>query len=231
MEEQDEFAGVESVEVKAKEESSGGFIPFLSLKENEEALIRFLHREPLVLYQHREMDPFKNENQGGWAMLTCTKPSGKCILCDIGSKRSYRGAYLVVHIDAVVEGVKVPTVKILSRGINDLRTLDAKDKKFGITTQNLEMTRIGKGTATRYMFDKTSDEARVEFDSSPIGGANTEEQCLAFLKTKFKAKRERMKQIAEYRKGGGAAAPPVADPPVGNAKVKLEDIDEDDFPF
>ena len=226
----DVFDATESVAAKAKEvddsrDKGGNFVKYLSLNEGEECLIRFLHDEPLTFYQHREYDPDARNGQGGYSMLTCVKGVSTCPLCENGSKRSYRGAYLVLHLDHEEDGKVVPTPKLFVRGINDLRVIDAKRRKFDLVDYDMEVSRVGKATDTRYLFDRVDSKSNLpQFDRSMIDNAKNEDEYIGFLKKQFRPRPEKMKAIASKAGGGSSSASSGAEKPTP--------VDDDeDIPF
>jgi len=148
----------QAVEEKNESRGGGNYMPYLGIGENDSAVVRFLDRVPLTFYQHREWDPALKKGQGGYRMTTCIREN--CPVCNAGGKPRYVGAFRVVHLDAMVsdsQGNKVttPTEKIFIKGINTLEILTRKDKKRDITSENIDIERIGKGFDTKYMFDYT----------------------------------------------------------------------------
>jgi hypothetical protein len=173
------------------------FVPYMSLDEGGTAEIRFLHHSPIRFFQHREFDRNGKKGAGGWVNLTCTQKLGRCVLCDKGSKASYKCAYLIVHVDA--EGGS--KVKLFVRGVTDARVLESIDRKMhvkgsDITKVNFEMERIGRKTDTRYTFERTDIKTMPIFDRADIGDAKNEDQYLDFLKSFFKPRKEKMEEIA-----------------------------------
>jgi hypothetical protein len=231
------FDKTESIQDKAKDvderrKNSGKGVPWLFLEEGDEALVRFLHRDPVLYYSHRVWDPDKSEGKGGYVNLTCTKAAGRCPLCEVGEKRSYKGAYLVLHINNTGDGDKVvPMVKMLIRGINDLRMLEAKSKKFDLTKVNLEVSRVGSSTDSRLILDRSEDTTMPEFDRTPIDGASNEEQYVAFLKKKLKPDMKKMEAIAGTKRGSSKGSNSQESDKKSQTNTSTESDDDDDIPF
>jgi hypothetical protein len=174
-------------------ESFGKFMPYFSLKEDEQAVIRFLDEKPLTFYQHRVFDPDLKEGQGGHRNLTCMRTG--CPLCAAGNKPRYVGAYRVIHVDHMENKKPVPTEKIFLKGINVVELLTRKAQKRPLTSANIEVERIGKGFDTKYTFDFTDDKKPIKDYKKPEDGDD--------LKAVFKLQPDVLERLAKTIKSGG----------------------------
>jgi hypothetical protein len=138
--------------------NAGKFLPYFALKEGEApATIRFLDDKPLTFYQHRVFDAGLKQGQGGHRNLTCMRQD--CPLCKAGNKPRYVGAYRIIHIDSTEKnGTVAPKEKIFLKGVNALAVLDKKNQKKRLTSENMEVERIGDGFDTQYIFEWTGEK-------------------------------------------------------------------------
>lgn len=177
------------------------FLSYLSLDDGEHAVVRFMNAKPVTFYQHRAMDP----KVGKIRNLTCTR--GECPLCKLGSKHraTYKGAFLVLHIDNEVDGKVKPELKLFVRGVNDLSVIEAKNagKKGPVTNRNLELTRVGEGTSTRYTFDETDDNTIPAYDKTVLASYKGTTP-VEVLKSYFAPDKEALDRAAGSHSEGGS---------------------------
>jgi hypothetical protein len=144
---------------KAKE-SIGKYMPYLAVPEDGSAIVRFLDDEPVTFYQHRIYDPSMKEGLGGYRNLTCTRKD--CPICGKGNRPRWVGAYRVIHIDHMDKGKQVPTEKIFIKGVNVIEVLERKNQKKALSSENIEIERIGTSFETKYTFDFTGDKKPIK---------------------------------------------------------------------
>lgn len=144
--------GFQAVEEHQKAVSSGGnFVPFFSLKDGEDAIIRFVTKEPVVIYEHYI------PNAKGKRNYTCLEGTGEeCPLCAAGNKPSFRGVFAVIDFrkdtwqkDGEEKNAQYQ-VKIMKHGIKALKAIATMDKKRGLEEYDWEIIRSGGGTDTSY---------------------------------------------------------------------------------
>lgn len=206
---------------KAREEG-GSYLPYFNPKEDETSIVRFIDDEPLTFYQHRVWDPLAKDGAGGWRVLTCKRKN--CELCAAGDKPRYVGAYRLVHIDNLENGKQVPKLKIFLKGVNTLEVLVRRNKKRPLSSQNLEVERIGKGFDTKYTFEGTGDETMPNYEKP--------DNCE--LRTVFAIQEDVVKRLAgsvskkEKDKSGSTGASSAKQ---SAAPSSSQADDDDDIPF
>lgn len=152
---------------EAKKDTEFTGIPYFNLRDGETAVIRFLLAKAKTFYQHRVWDKAAKKGTGGWRVFTCIRTN--CPLCRAGDRPSYKGAYPIIHIDNVeVDGAgkqqRIPRFKILIRGVNDITVLEKKANRYNLTEFNMDVERVGKGTSTQYLFEKTETKDMPQCD-------------------------------------------------------------------
>ena len=141
---------------------------YLSLRPDEEAIVRFLTVEPLKFWQHRVYDDQIRGGQGGWRVLTCTRRDD-CPLCLADNRPSFKVAWQVVHLDnRDSDGNVTPRVKLWVQGIRFAEMFEKKTKRFDVTKEDVILERIGEGTSTTYTIEKTGDKGKVRFDKDEL---------------------------------------------------------------
>jgi hypothetical protein len=143
-------------EVRRRKEQAGNFVEYFNIEKNIIAVARFLDDAPLTFFQHRIWDKSLKQGVGGWRNLTCIREN--CPLCAIQTdkeKARFVGAYRLVHLDNVIDGKVVPKVKIFLKGINTIEILERKNRRKAISSEDMEIERIGDGFDTKYLFEFT----------------------------------------------------------------------------
>lgn len=112
------------------------------LEENQTANIRFLDEDPFSFRQH------SFQVGGKWPKYTCRQglDDKGCPLCKAGDSPRFVGAFTIFdHRDK--------KIKTYIQGIRVLKVLDRLHARSGgLTGQDFEITRMGKGTDTTYNF-------------------------------------------------------------------------------
>jgi hypothetical protein len=180
---------------KAKE-NIGKYMPYLAVQEDGSAIVRFLDDEPITFYQHRIYDPSMKEGLGGHRNLTCTRKD--CPICGKGDRPRWVGAYRVIHIDHMEKGKQVPTEKIFIKGVNVIEVLERKNQKKALSSENIEIERIGTGFDTKYTFDFTGDKKPIKDFVAPEDDD---------LRERFKINREDLERLSKTmgKKGKSSA--------------------------
>jgi hypothetical protein len=146
-----------ATEDEERRKQGNKYLRYLKIEKDETVLVRFLDREPLTFYQHRIQDPTLKQGEGGWRNLTCLRRG--CPLCAIGNKARFVGAFRVVHITD--EG---NFEKIFIKGNNTLLALGKKDRKKSLTSENVELERVGDGVHTQYLLEWTGEKETPDFE-------------------------------------------------------------------
>lgn len=125
----------------------------LFLKEGDEVRVRFLTEEPVNFYEHNLK--VGNSFEG----VICTRTD--CEHCANGDNPQFKGAYLVWDYRTYEnrEGKKVKgTLRLYVAGTRIVSQLDRLHTKYGLTNRDYTITRVGKGTATTYTFDREDED-------------------------------------------------------------------------
>ena len=135
--------------VREKKESKGGGGNFFSLKDGDEADVRFLDEEPVCIYEHFV-------RVGSSAMwFTCLDGTGEeCPACEKGIAKRFSGSFSVIDR-------RDDKVKLYKAGIRVLKVLDKINTKKGLTRRDVSISRTGGGTDTQYNF-MPGDKAPME---------------------------------------------------------------------
>ena len=164
---------------KIKENSGKRLFNFFLQNDKDEADLRFLTEEPVTFQQH----VVKGTRNGKEVFDKYTCEGKGCPLCAEGNKPSFNGAYLVVdkrpfsykNKDGnTVKGDK--QLRMFVYGNRVLSQLDRISSKYGLTTREITMIRLGKGTDTNYTFERGDEKLK------PM----TPEQIEALLPDKLK---------------------------------------------
>ena len=114
-----------------------------------EADVHFLTEEPVNFYEHNIKNGDKYES------YTCTNED--CPYCADGNRPTYRGAYLVVdrrefeYTDNNGKKQKGKNqVRLFVQGMKVVSQLDRLSNKYGLTTHEVTIVRLGSGTQTTY---------------------------------------------------------------------------------
>lgn len=206
---------------------AASFMPYFNIGKNESAVVRFLDDKAVTFYQHRVMDKTLKEGQGGYRMLTCVRQN--CPLCAAGDRPRYVGAYRVVRLDCKVRDengreVIQPEEQIFLKGINTLEVLDRKNAKKPLSSENMEIERIGDGFDTKYLFEFTGDK-------DPVSGYKKPDEDN--LQEIFKPLPEVLQRLAPTIKTAGQAnAGQPAPQPAAQSLAPVNDTAmEDGIPF
>lgn len=148
---------------KQKENSGKRLFNFFLQGDKDEADLRFLTEEPVTFQQH-VVKTTKNGKEF-YEKYTC---EGKgCPLCADGNKATFSGAYLVVDMRPFEyknkDGKKVKGDKQLRMFVYGNRVLSQLDRissKYGLTTREITMVRLGKGTDTTYTFERGDEKLK-----------------------------------------------------------------------
>ena len=183
-------------EAKARKEAyenGGGFTPTVLFQENQSRTLRFLMEEPVTYKEHYL------PNAKGARNFTCMDgiedENGnriECPFCASGNKPSFRGAYLVIDRteDSWTKDGQTHTakdqIKVFKQGISTLKVLEQTNKKRKLTEWEIEITRTGSGTDSRYT---PIPESKVELsaeDSKKIadylGDKTMVDKCIDLVK-------------------------------------------------
>lgn len=183
-------------EAKAKQEAfqnGGGFIPTVLFKENQSRTLRFLMEEPVTFKEHYL------PNAKGTRNFTCMDGMEdeygnriECPFCASGNKPSFRGAYLVLDRseDSWVKDGQEHTakdqIKVFKQGISTLKVLEQTNKKRKLTEWEIEVTRTGSGTDSRYTpipeekRDLSEDDRKKVSDC--LGDKTMVDKCIELIK-------------------------------------------------
>ena len=148
---------------KIKENSGKRLFNFFLQNDKDEADLRFLTEEPVTFQQH----VVKSTRNGKEAFDKYTCEGKGCPLCAEGNKPSFSGAYLVVDKrpfkyknkdGKTVQGDK--QLRMFVYGNRVLSQLDRLSSKYGLTTRDITMIRLGKGTDTNYTFERGDEKLK-----------------------------------------------------------------------
>jgi hypothetical protein len=216
------------------QKSIGKGLSYFSLKDEETAVIRFLDDRPLTFYQHRVWDSSLKNGQGGYRNLTCSRKN--CPLCKAGNRPRYVGAYRIIHIDAEDKNGKIaPREKIFLKGVNTLSVLEKKNQKKALSSENMEVERMGGGFDTQYLFDWTGENKKPKDYIRPEDGDDLQEI--------FKIQPDLAERLAlSVKKGKGyhddvpdedeeEDTPPPKKSAKSKSKGKKSSSDDDDIKF
>jgi len=148
-------------EAKAKKEAyengGGSFVPSVMFSENQSRTLRFLMEEPVTFKEHYL------PNVKGARTYTCMEGMEdvhgnrlECPFCASGNKPSFRGAYLVIDRSEDTwtkngqEHSAKNQIKLFKQGISTLKVLEQTNKKRKLADWEIEVTRTGSGTDSRY---------------------------------------------------------------------------------
>lgn len=147
----------------AREARIGKLFRFF-LKDNEEDVpVRFLTEEPILLDEHTI------KNGSGFDHYPCTQDDD-CEWCASGDKPSYRGAWLITdgrEFERAVykDGKKTDKkqmvrdqVRLYVRGQTDVAKMNAKSRKFGLTTRAWFISKVGKQQSTSYELERGEED-------------------------------------------------------------------------
>lgn len=144
------------------------FPMYLSLKNGQEALVRFLAKDPLKFWQHKVFDPEARKGAGSPRVFTCTR-TPDCPLCAAGDKPSFKVAWQVVHIDHLDKDGKVaPRVKLWVQGIRFGEMWVTRTKRVDPTAVNVVIIRTGAAQNTSYAVDPTMEGGKITFDQDEV---------------------------------------------------------------
>jgi len=131
---------------------SGKYPVYMDIEEGEEAIVRFLQKDPIKFWQHRVFDPDSKKGKGGYRVFSCTREPD-CPLCMAGDKPAFKVAWQIIHVDAIDEsGNEKPRVKLFVKGIKFAEYYAKKVQKYDPTKRNVILERIGSGNNTQYLF-------------------------------------------------------------------------------
>ena len=148
---------------KIKENSGKRLFNFFLQNDKDEADLRFLTEEPITFQQH----VVKGTRNGKEVFEKYTCEGKGCPLCAEGNKASFNGAYLVVDMrpfsyknkdGKTVKGDK--QLRMFVYGNRVLSQLDRISSKYGLTTREITMIRLGKGTDTNYTFERGDEKLK-----------------------------------------------------------------------
>jgi hypothetical protein len=196
---QDDFSDVFNTEtpadVKKRNEevmqNAGKGLPYFSLQEDDTAVVRFLDDRPLSFYQHRVFDATLKQGQGSYRNLTCIRKN--CPMCQVGNRPRFVGAYRIIHIDAVDKNGKVaPQLKVFLKGVNCTVVLEKKNQRNKLSSENMEVERIGQGFDTQYLFEWTGQKNKPKKYNQPDEPVS--------LQDMFKPQHETLERLAQTLK-------------------------------
>lgn len=192
-----------------KEKKTGSFATYLDIKEGEEAVVRFLEKEPVKFWQHRVFDPESKNGRGGFRVFSCTRDAD-CPLCQVGNDPSFKVAWQIVHLDSIDDkGNVVPKVKLFVKGIKFAEYYEAKTVKNDPSKKSVTLERIGAGQNTQYLFSEWGEANKISYDKGEVVDL---EEYFGLDDEKFK----HMSRIAANTEAG----------PKKGKKSKLEDEED-----
>lgn len=183
-------------EAKAKKEAyenGGMFTPTVLFKENQSRTLRFLMEEPVTFKEHYL------PNAKGARNYTCMDGMEdeqgnriECPFCASGNKPSFRGAYLVIDRSEDTwskdgqEHTATNQIKIFKQGISTLKVLEQTNKKRKLTQWEIEITRTGAGTDSRYT-PVPEEKAELSAEDKKkveeyLGDKTLEDKCIELIK-------------------------------------------------
>lgn len=207
-------------EIRKKRESFDSYAEYFNIPPDGTALVRFLDDRPVTFYQHRVWDKSLKNGQGGWRTLTCLR--AECPLCRVADEKDkarYVGAYRLIHLDNREDGKVKPKLKIFLKGINTLEVLERKNRKKPLSSENIEVERIGTGFDTKYLFEFTGE-------SKPV--TDYEKPSVTSLKEIFKVQPEILARIAAEK---GAAKSDSGNGGSAKGQDAPAPDNDDDIPF
>ena len=183
-------------EAKARQEAfanGGAFTPTVLFEENQSRTLRFLMEEPVTFKEHYL------PNVKGRRNFTCMDGMEnelgermECPFCATGNKPSFRGAYLVIDRseDTFQSNGQTRTaknqIKLFKQGISTLKVLEQTNKKRRLTEWDIEITRTGSGTDSRYTpipeekFELSAEDAKKVADY--LGDKDIIDKCIELVK-------------------------------------------------
>lgn len=147
---------------KIKENSGKKLFEFFLQNDKDEADLRFLTEEPVTFQRHT----VKGSRNGKETFDSYTCEGDGCPLCAEGNKSSFCGAYLVVDkrpYEYKKDGKTIKrdkSIKLFAYGNRVLSQLDRISSKYGLTTREITMVRLGKGTDTTYTFERGDEKLK-----------------------------------------------------------------------
>lgn len=134
---------------------------YLTVNQDEEEEVRFLEETPVRFWQHRVYDENAKNGAGSYRVFSCTREPD-CPLCAAGNQASFKVAWQVVHLK------DQNRVKLWVKGITFSEVFVKKIRKFDITDENVTLERVGTGSKTTYLLERTGDTGPINYDKSEV---------------------------------------------------------------
>lgn len=144
---------------EAREARMGKLFRFFLKDGDEDVPVRFLTEEPILLDEHM----IKNGNS--YDHYPCTQDDD-CEWCADGNKASYKGAWLIAdgrEFERAVykDGKKTDKkqmvrdqLRLYVRGQTDVAKMNAKSRKFGLTSRPWFISKTGSNQSTSYELER-----------------------------------------------------------------------------
>lgn len=178
---------------KIKENSGKKLFDFFLQNDRDEADLRFLTEEPVTFQRHT----VKGTRNGKDTFDIYTCEGAGCPLCAEGNKSSFCGAYLVVDnrpYEYKRDGKTIKrekSLKMFSYGNRVLSQLDRISSKYGLTSREITMVRLGRGTDTTYTFERGDEKLK------PMSPDKIEELLPEKLKEQYDGTADSLYDIVE----------------------------------
>lgn len=136
---------------------------FFLKEDGDEADVRFLLEEPCNIRVHQVQR--KAANQKTYYETVICSEDDNCPYCEMGDNPSVKGATLVIDrrpFEYTDENGKKKKgknqVKLFTQGIKVMGQLDRISDKYGLTTRDVTIIRMGTGTSTSYTIERGDEE-------------------------------------------------------------------------